>query len=271
MDLYNRLKTRIHDQAKGGGTLVAFSGGVDSTLLLKAALDALSGNVLAVTAHSALHPDREMKIAASLTEKMGIEHLVVHSQEMDILKFRANQQNRCYLCKKELFTTFREIAGKRSISLVLEGSNSDDQNDYRPGMKAVKELGIGSPFLDMGITKEQIRSMARKLDISVWDKPSFACLASRIPYGQEITSERLKRIEAAEDILLAHGFTQVRARDHHPVLRIEVLPEQIEFFAQKINREKIVQKLRKIGYPYLSLDLEGFRSGSMNIELSGGY
>ncbi len=248
-----------------GRVLVAYSGGVDSTLLLRVAKDTLGDkNVLAVTALSPLYPDRELAGAKRLTQEMGVRHLLIESNELEIEGFSKNPPNRCYYCKKELFGELTRLAQKEGFPFIVEGSTSDDERDHRPGRIAIQEQGIRSPLKEAMFTKEEVRALSNALGLTTWDKPSFACLASRFPYGEEITLEDLKKVDDAEDFLFGLGFRQVRVRHHGSLARIEIYPEEIERFMDKLLREKVVSRLKKIGYHYVTVDLQGFRSGSMN-------
>ncbi len=248
-----------------GKVLVAYSGGVDSTLLLRVAQESLGGGqVLAVTALSPLYPDRELVAAKRAAQEMGLKHILIESNELEIEGFSKNPSNRCYFCKKELFEEMQDIARKEGIPYIVEGSTLDDERDHRPGRKAIQELGIRSPLQEARFTKEDVRELSKALGLSTWDKPSFACLASRFPYGEEITPEGLKMVDEAEDFLISLGFKQVRVRHYQNLARIEVYPEEISRLMNGSLREKIVDRLKKIGYHYVTLDLQGFRSGSMN-------
>ncbi len=248
-----------------GKVLVAFSGGTDSTLLLKAAIDGLGrANVLAVTALSPLFPDRERVQARETAQGLGVDHVTIESNEMEVPGFCQNPINRCYLCKKELFEKLVRIARERAIPFVIEGSTMDDENDHRPGRIAIQELGIRSPLKEALLTKAEIREMSRELGLSTWDKPSFACLASRFPYGEEITPEGLRMVDEAEAFLFERGFRQVRVRHYRSLARIELLPEEMGRLLEEGLRQEVVGRLKAIGYKYITLDLQGFRSGSMN-------
>ena len=247
---------------------VAFSGGVDSTFLLFAAKEALGDRVIAVTASSCSFPKRELNEAKEYCEEQGIRQIVVESEELSIEGFVQNPVNRCYLCKRELFGKIRAIADKEGVREVVEGSNLDDEGDYRPGFTAVKELGVKSPLRHAGFSKEEIRVMSEYLGLPTWSKPSFACLASRFPYGEEITEGKLGMVDRAEQLLLDMGFHQVRVRIHGTVARIELEPAEFERFMKDEIRTKVYEELKKIGFTYVTLDIVGYRTGSMNETLA---
>ncbi len=248
-----------------GRVLVAFSGGVDSTLLLKTAQDTLGEkNVLAVTALSPLYPVRELEEAKRLGEILRVQHRFIESNEMEVPGFSENPPNRCYYCKSQLFSELLEIAKEEGIPFVVEGSTLDDEQDYRPGRIAIQELGIRSPLKEAGLTKSEVRQLSKELGLSTWDKPSFACLASRFPYGREITEEGLRMVGEAEDFLIGLGFKQVRVRHYGDLARIEIYPEEMERLMDKAIREDVVKRLKALGYKFVTLDLQGYRTGSMN-------
>ena len=259
---YKRLREIFQPMGK---VLVAYSGGVDSSLLLKVARDVLGEeNVLAVTALSPLYPERELTNAKKMAQRLGARHLLIESNELEIEGFSDNPPDRCYYCKKVLFGKLVEIAGKEGIPFVLEGSTLDDDQDHRPGRRAVQELGIRSPLREALYTKSDVRELSRALGLTTWDKPSFACLASRFPYGEEITDEALRMIDEAESFLLGLGFKQVRVRHYLNLARIEVYREEMGRLMEIAVRERVIKRLKEIGYKYITLDLQGFRSGSMN-------
>ncbi len=249
---------------------VAFSSGVDSTFLLAVAVDTLGkDHVMAVTASSCSFPERERKEAQEFCEKRGIRQVIVVSEELDIEGFRHNPKNRCYLCKHELFEKILAIAEENHLAAVVEGSNMDDNGDYRPGLRAVEELGIKSPLRAAKLTKQEIRELSKRLNLPTWDKQSFACLASRFVYGETISEERLGMVDRAEQLLLDMGFHQVRVRIHGEgeatMARIEVLPQEIAILVEDAKREKIYSYFKEIGFAYVTLDLGGYQMGSMNI------
>ena len=248
-----------------GKVLVAYSGGADSTLLLKIAEDTLGDKkVLAVTALSPLYPERELAGAKKVIQAIGARHLLIKSNELEIDGFSKNPPNRCYYCKRQLFKELHNLAVQESIPFIVEGSTLDDEMDHRPGRKAIQELGIRSPLKEALFTKANVRELSNTLGLPTWDKPSFACLASRFPYGEEITIEGLRMVGEAEDFLFGLGFKQVRVRHYQNLARIEILQEEMDRLIEGSLREKVVSHLKAIGYRYVTLDLQGFRSGSMN-------
>lgn len=264
MELDEKL-TKLRDGLRSmEKAAVAFSGGVDSTFLLKIAHDVLGENVIAVTARSSTYPEREYKEAAGFIKGLGIKHITIVSEELEIEGFSKNPENRCYFCKKELFSKIVELAAQNGISHIVDGSNIDDLGDYRPGMTALSELGISSPLREAGMTKEDIRTLSKEMGLPTWDKQPFACLASRFPYGHEITREKLEMVDKAEQFLLDLGLRQVRVRHHGDIARIEVsASERSRFFDEGIM-DGVHSRLKDIGFKYVALDLKGYRTGSMN-------
>lgn len=243
--------------------ILAFSGGVDSTFLLKALK--LSGiRVLAVTAYSETMPEHDFIDAKKMAEEIGIAHKIIETSELEIEDFIKNPQDRCFYCKDELFRKLKEIASANGYGFVLDGSNLDDMNDWRPGRKAAVKHGVRSPLVEAGFTKDDIREVSRELGLSTWDRPSSPCLSSRIPYGQRITKDDLRRVAMAEGFLRAIGFHEIRVRDHGETARIEVSEEEIPKILDSSIRKAVIEKLKSVGYKFISLDLEGYRSGSMN-------
>ena len=258
---HNRLKAILIDMQR---VLVAFSGGVDSTLLLKTAHDVLKDNVLAVTNTSEIHTLREKEDAVKFARDLNIPHMLIQGRELENPGFVKNSPERCYLCKKEIFSHLRQIAEKEGIPYVLDGENADDSDDYRPGSQATRELGVRSPLREAGLKKEEVRILSRHLGLPTWNKPALACLASRFPYGTEIDKKGLDQVDKAEEYLHSLGFSQVRVRHHGSIARIEVLPEEISRVLDPDLKGKIVKKLKDLGYTYVALDLTGYRTGSLN-------
>lgn len=265
MDTVHEKKARLEEYLKElGSVAVAFSSGVDSTFLLKVAKDVLEDKAVAITASSCSFPKREQDEAKAFCEKEDIRQIVVVSEELSIDGFRENPVNRCYLCKHELFSKMLEVAKENNISYIVEGSNVDDNGDYRPGLQAVAELGIKSPLRYAGLTKEEIRLLSKEMGLPTWDKPSFACLASRFVYGETITEEKLSMVDKAEQLLLDLGFHQVRVRIHGDIARIEVLPEELNRLVENEIRNIVTGTFKKLGFSYVTMDLTGYRTGSMN-------
>lgn len=258
---YQSLQTYLRELES---VAIAFSGGVDSSFLLRVAHDVLGDKAIAVTASSCSFPERELREAKAFCQQYGISHIVCKSEELDIDGFRQNPSNRCYLCKHELFEKIWEIARQHGISAVAEGSNMDDRGDYRPGLVAVKELGVKSPLQQAELTKAEIRALSHELGLSTWNKQSFACLSSRFVYGETISEEKLAMVDKAEQLLLDLGFRQVRVRIHDTIARIEILPEEFEKLLHNNVYSRIYKSLKDLGFTYVTLDLGGYRTGSMN-------
>lgn len=264
MEVYEKLEKLKLIIGKTKGMAVAFSGGVDSTFLLKVAHDVLNDGVVAVTARSSTYPEREFREAVNFAGNHGVRLVVITSEELEIEGFADNPVDRCYYCKHELFTKILEVAKGNGIKFVADGSNVDDLGDYRPGMKAVKELGVMSPLREAGMTKEDIRILSREMGLPTWDKPAFACLSSRFPYGHKITKEKLDMVDKAEQYLLNIGFKQVRVRHHGDIARIEVSGNERSKFFDSEMMDKVYNRFKEIGFAYAALDLKGYRTGSMN-------
>ena len=258
---YQKLRNIIKDM---GEVVVAYSGGVDSTFLLKVAKDVLGDNVLGVLAASPTYPSREYDKALETAENIGVTVEIINTNETDDKKFKENPVDRCYYCKTELFTKISEIAKGSRFKNFVDGSNADDLNDYRPGMKALKEQGIRSPLQEAGLTKNEIRELSKRLNLPTWNKPALACLSSRFPYGMSINPEKLKMVDEVENYLHDENFINIRARHYGDTVRIEVSPDEINRFFDDKTRRRIVKRIKEIGYTYITLDLEGYRQGSMN-------
>ncbi|MGB2997172.1 MAG: ATP-dependent sacrificial sulfur transferase LarE [Phycisphaerae bacterium] len=247
-----------------GSAAVAFSGGVDSTLLLAEARACLGRDrVLAVTADSETYVPEELERARELARRLDVRHEIVETRELDVPHFRENPPLRCYYCKKELFTRIRRLAEERGLAAVCDGANADDPSEHRPGLRAAAELGVRSPLKEAGLTKDDIRAVSREMDLPTWNLPSMACLASRFPYGRQITREALERVAQAERILRELGYEGCRVRDHGTIARIEVPADRIADLAAR-DRARLVKELKGLGYTYVALDLEGYRPGAMD-------
>jgi uncharacterized protein len=244
--------------------IVAYSGGVDSAFLAYAAHRALGPHALAVTADSPSYPERHRQIALRLARDFGFTHLVIQTAEMSRPEYRANPANRCYYCKHELYTHLSAIARERDIPVIVDGANADDRGDYRPGRQAAREFGVRSPLDEVGLTKDEIRELSRRAGLPTWDEPASACLSSRIPYFSEVTDEKLRMIERAENVLRDLGFRICRVRHHDTIARLELGREEIARALEPEMSETIDRELRAIGYAHVTVDLRGYRLGSLN-------
>jgi len=264
----NRKKRLIAILQAYDGLVVAFSGGVDSTFLLAAAQEALGDRVTAVTADSPIHSRREIREALETAKALGVKHIRVPFAEMTAPAFVANPPDRCYTCKQLIFAEIIRIAASMGVERVAHGVNLDDLGDYRPGLRAAEEMGVVAPLVEAGLTKADIRALSRRMGLPTWNKPSMACLASRIPYGRPITPEALKMVEAAEEVLQRLGFYGCRVRHHGEVARIEVAPGDLKKTMHPAVRAEILERLRKIGFRHVAVDLEGYVPGSLNRALA---
>ncbi|PIH03857.1 ATP-dependent sacrificial sulfur transferase LarE [Clostridium combesii] len=262
-DKYNNLINYLKDLKS---VAVAFSGGVDSTLLLKAAKEALGDNAISITIVSPYIPKWEIREARELVDKIGIKSYFVEVPMLE--EIRSNPENRCYICKKSVFNKIKDLAREKGIKYIVDGTNADDTKDYRPGMRALKELDVKSPLLDNSINKEEIRVLSKELQLDTWDKPAYACLLSRIPYNQKIKEKDLDRIEKAEVYMMKLGFRAVRVRSHGNLARIEVpQKERVKLFNEDIL-DKISKELKELGFKYVTVDIEGYKMGSLNAEIN---
>lgn len=248
--------------------LVAFSGGVDSSYLLAMAFKILGEKTIAVTARSPVHPERETEAAGNFAKHLGVEHLMIETTELSLSEFTANPRDRCYVCKKNLFAELKKIAEKKGVERIAHGANLDDLNDFRPGFRAAGEMGIIAPLIDAGLSKSDIRTLSREMNLETWNKPSMACLATRIPYGSRITPENLKMAEQGENAIFDLGFSVCRVRIHGGIARIELDPDEIEKAVSEPVRSTIIKKFGEIGFSHTAVDMEGYSQGSMNRQKS---
>lgn len=263
-ELANKYQTLCSTIAQLGRLAIAFSGGVDSTLLLKVAHDTLGDDALAITANAQMIPAREIREATEFCQQQGIRHIVMDVDALSIDGFAANPTNRCYICKTALFSSIMKKAAEQGFLHVAEGTNTSDLGDYRPGLKALNELSVESPLLQSGLSKADVRALSHALGLPTWNKPSYACLASRVPYNEPITASTLAAVEAAEDALIAAGFEQVRCRAHGTLARIEVPPSQRVSLMQAFAESNLAERIRAAGFNYVAVDAEGYQSGSLN-------
>ena len=256
---------RLHASvASLDSAIVAFSGGVDSAFLASFATRVLGPAVLCVTADSPSYPDRHRQLALQTARELGLRHEIVHTSELDRADYRANPVNRCYFCKHELYTVLARIASERGFHTIVDGSNADDRGDYRPGRQAAREFGVRSPLDEAGLTKSDIRQLARQDGLSVWDEPASACLSSRIPYHSEVTNEKLRMIEEAEADLHRLGFRVYRVRHHDTLARLEIGLDEMPRALEPAVRDQVVAQVRAVGYQHVTIDLQGYRRGSLN-------
>ena len=262
LEKYNRLQSILKEM---GSVAIGYSGGVDSTLLVKVASDVLGPRTVAMIGRSETYPTREFEEAVALAEKIGVMHVVVNTEETDLLKFQENPPDRCYYCKTELFGKLAEIAGREGLAWIADGTITDDMGDFRPGMRAKAESNVRSPLLEAGLSKQDVREISKHLDLPTWDKPAFACLSSRFPYNMSITKENLRKVDNAETLLRDIGFRYFRVRFHDErTARIEVGQQEIKRLMDDDLRQTLVRQLKDLGFTYVTLDLQGYRTGSMN-------
>jgi len=268
--LHEKKQILEHNLKEMEEVLVAFSSGVDSAFLLKTAHDVLGDRATAVTARGDFFPEMETEESIAFCKDHNIRQILIDVDPLCNPDIAGNPPDRCYLCKSMIFRRFREVAEDQKILFLADGTNADDEGDYRPGLRALKELRISSPLKDAGLTKQEIRLLSREAGLSTWNKPSYACLASRLVYGEKITKEKLQMVEKAEQVLMGLGFSQIRVRIHGPVARIEVEKQDIERFLDPEIRAQVSTKLHQLGFLYVALDLDGYQTGSMNALLDAG-